>query len=250
MEDAVYGVAPEAKRRAQCFTRAYYKTIDKLCTEALASGASAAFAFAGKRVDNTSMDGKPLFHNNHVWGSGTQYGGVQSNYFYGDLLRSGENRVVNSEVFSHALFSMADKLRSMLDENGDPLGYTADTIIIPSNRPDLERTVKTVCGSEKITGSGNNDINLHFGNWNVIVLPHWVTSDDRMMVMSSEANKSLAGNMFFNRIPLTINNWIDYQTGNYVWNGRCRFGVGFGTYKHIALMVDSTAAIPNAEKLE
>jgi len=57
--------------------------------------------------------------------------------------------------------------------------------------------------------------------------------------MSSEANKNLCGNMLFNRVPLTITNWVDNHTGNYIWNGRCRFGVGFGTYKHILLAVDS-----------
>lgn len=249
MEDAAYGVAPEAKRRAQYFTRAYYKTINKLCTDALANGASSTFAFAGKNVDTTSIDGKPLFHNKHKWGNHMQTSGEQSNYFYGDLINSGSGRTPSPEVFNEALFTLADKLRNMLDENGEPLGYTADTIIIPGNRPSLEKIVKTVCGSEKITGCGNNDINLHFGNWNVVVLPYWRCTDDRMMIMSSEANKNLAGNMFFNRIPLTINNWTDYQTGNYIWNGRCRFGVGFGTYKHIALMVDSASAKENADKL-
>jgi hypothetical protein len=33
---------------------------------------------------------------------------------------------------------------------------------------------------------------------------------------------------------------MDNHSGNYVWNGRCRFGVGFGSYKHIMLAVDSS----------
>ena len=103
----------------------------------------------------------------------------------------------------------------------------------------VEMLVKKVCGSEGALGNGYNDINLHYGNWNVVVLPDWTTADDRMMVMSSEANKNLAGNMFFNRVPLTVSSWVDHHTGNYVWNGRCRFGIGFGSYKHILLAIDS-----------
>ena len=36
MEDANYGVAQDAKRRAENFTRAYYKTRNRICTAALA----------------------------------------------------------------------------------------------------------------------------------------------------------------------------------------------------------------------
>ena len=77
-----------------------------------------------------------------------------------------------------------------------------------------------------------------------MVLPSWqvdLDGDDLIqtypiIVMSSEANKNLAGNMFFNRVPLSIKNWEDSHTRNWIWNGYCRFGIGFGTYKHIALM--------------
>ena len=131
-------------------------------------------------------------------------------------------------------------------ENGDVLGYTADTIILPGNRPSAEMIVKKVCGSEGATGNGYNDINLQFGNWNIVVMPDWQASDDRVMIMSSEANRNLGGNMFFNRVPLTVSNWVDHHTGNYIWNGRCRFGVGFGTYKHILLAVDSDTAVTGA----
>jgi hypothetical protein len=42
---------------------------------------------------------------------------------------------------------------------------------------------------------------------------------------------------------------VDHHTGNYIWGGRCRFGVGFGTYKHILLAVDSATAVEGAEAL-
>ena len=82
-----------------------------------------------------------------------------------------------------------------------------------------------------------------------MVMPNWQTTDDRVMIMSSEANKNLSGNMFFNRVPLTVSNWVVHHTGNYVWNGRCRFGVGFGTYKHILLAVDSSNEVSGATAL-
>ncbi len=247
MEDANYGIASDAKRRAENFARAYYKTVNKICETALFSATSDTVDFAGTRIDLTTSDDLPLFNSSHVWGSENTPSaktGTQSNYFSGKLF--GTSGTPSTEAFEEILSASSMKLRSMKDENGDPLGYSGDTIILPGNRPALESVVKKTCGSLGSLGNGYNDINLHFGNWNVVVLPGWQASDDRFMVMSSEANKNLAGNMFFNRVPLTVTNWIDHHTGNYIWNGRCRFGVGFGTYKHIILVAANSESAAGA----
>ena len=250
MEDAAFGVAADAKHRAENFARAYYKTINNICEKSLGGGTSKTLVYANTSVDLTTADNLPLFHKSHEWGSGTENYGIQCNYFYGDILGTGTtDRVFSTEVFEESLAELASKIRTMKDESGQPMGYTADTLILPGNHPKVERIAKKVCGSAGALGNGYNDINLHYGNWNVIVLPAWTPAAPSLMVMSSEANKSLCGNMFFNRIPLTVTNWVDNHTGNYIWNGRCRFGVGFGTYKHILLAVDSTSAVENAEKL-
>jgi hypothetical protein len=250
MEDANYGVAADAKRRAENFTRAYYKTIDKICSVALANGTNDTALFARATIDLTTGDGLPLFSSKHKWGTGLKEG-TQSNFFYGDIFSSGSSsaRTASTAVFEESLAELSIKIRNMKDENGEPLGYTADTIVLPGNRPIAEMIAKKACGSEGALGNGYNDINLHFGNWNIVVLPTWVSNDNRMILMSSEANKNLSGNMFFNRIPLTVNNWVDHHTGNYIWNGRCRFGVGFGTYKHAILAVDNENSVYGATKL-
>ena len=248
MEDANYGVAADAKRRAENFTRAYYKTINKICEHVLANGTSKSTEFSRATLDLTTGDGEPLFSSKHKYGTDSL---TQCNYFYGDIFSSTNagSRTARPEVFEEALSTLSVTLRNFKDENGEPLGYTADTIILPGNRPVAEMIAKKVCGSEGALGNGYNDINLHYGNWNIVVLPNWQPADDRVMIMSSEANKNLSGNMFFNRVPLSVSNWVDNHTGNYIWNGRCRFGVGFGTYKHILLAVDSQSAVNGASKL-
>lgn len=248
MEDANYGVAQDAKRRAENFTRAYYKTMHKICEHALANGTVTSASFAKANLDLSAPDGLPLFSSSHRYGlSGA--GGTQTNYFYGDVFGTASVGKASTAVFEEALSELAVKLRNMKDENGEVLGYTADTIILPGNRPLAEAVAKKVCGSEGALGNGYNDINIQYGNWNIVVMPNWQTSDDRVMIMSSEANKNLSGNMFFNRVPLTVSNWVDHHTGNYIWNGRCRFGVGFGTYKHILLAVDSSDEVSGATAL-
>ena len=248
MEDANYGVAQDAKRRAENFTRAYYKTMHKICEYALSHGTEISGTFANATLDLTTADYNPLFYCHHLYGNGDN---TQSNYFWGDIFKSGtgSSRAASAAAFEESLGELAVKLRNMKDENGEALGYTADTIILPGNRPIAETIAKKVCGSEGALGNGYNDINLQYGNWNIVIMPGWQTEDDRVMIMSSEANKNLSGNMFFNRVPLTVSNWVDHHTGNYIWGGRCRFGVGFGTYKHILLAVDSTTAVTDAEKL-
>ena len=250
MEDANYGVAQDAKRRAENFTRAYYKTVNKICEMALINGTAASTSFAGAPVDLTAPDGKPLFSSAHTWGTPNAQNGTQSNFFYGDIFASGSaTREGSTAVFEEALYALAAKLRNMRDENGEAQGYTADTIILPGNRPEAESIAKKVCASYGALGTSDNDVNLNYGKWKVVILPNWQPSDNRVMIMSSEANKNLSGNMFFNRIPLTISNWVDHHTGNYIWNGRCRFGVGFGSYKHILLAVDSGSSVSGATKL-
>ncbi len=241
MEDANYGIASDAKRRAENFVRAYYKTVNKICEQALINGTQATMTFGGSEIDITGPDESSVFNAYHRWGSEfspSRNCGVQSNHFYGQLF--GENDIPTTEAFEEILTECAYKIRSMKDENGEAMGYAADTIILPGNKPKLEAVVKKVCGSLGALGGTYNDINLHYGNWNVIVLPGWISTENSFMVMSSDANKSLAGNMFFNRVPLTVTNWVDHHTGNYIWNGRCRFGVGFGSYKHIIRVVSTT----------
>lgn len=243
-EDSNYGVASDAKRAAQNFARAYYATKDAICEKALVYGTSASMVFNGTTVDLTTADNNPLFYYNHAYGSADRRGGTgNANYFYKN------NLLNNASAVESALADLAVKLRNIKDENGEALGYIADTVIIPGNQPGLEADVKKVLGSQNVVGSGNNDINIQYGNMNLVILPRWQSAGKEIMVMSREANKNLAGNLFFNRIPLTVTNYIDNHTSNLVFNGRCRFGVGFGSYKHIVRGVQSADAVSGAASL-
>jgi len=248
MEDAAYGVAADAKRRAENFTRAYYKTRNKLCAYALTNATQASGTFAGATLDLTSGDGSPLFSFDHA---SSFNGREQCNYYYGDVLATGTeaDRTYSLPLLAERLSMLCAYMRDYQDENGEPLGYTPDTIVVPGNRYKVEMMIKKVCGTpgaESLEGSG---INLNYGNWNVIVLPEWIASDDRFILMSSDANRDLCGNMFFNRVPLSVSNFVDHHTGNYTWSGRCRFGVGFGSYKHAMMIVDSTKEVQGARQL-
>ena len=162
MEDASFGIATDAKRRAENFTRAYYKTMNKICECALAHGNETSTRFAGTVIDLTAPDGKALFSSVHAWGAKTGMSGTQSNLYSGNVIATGTSsaRVASTATFEEALYNLTVKMRNMLDENGEALGYEADTIILPANRPELENIVRKVCQTPHAPGTSLNDVNL------------------------------------------------------------------------------------------
>ena len=242
-DDAKFGMGANMKNAPRKFIRAYYKTKVKLAAQALINGTETSMTFNGATVDLSVGDKLPLFSKAHTYTTEKMSGKTQSNYFYGEI-------TADAAAFETALGTLANKVRNFKDENGETMGYTADVLIIPCNRPRLEMMAKQIIGSERTVGSNHNDINTQYGNWTLVVLDGWETEDDRFMVMSSEANKNLLANMFFNRIKLDIASDIDKHNRNMFWNGYCRFGVGFTTWKHIALAVNSAEAIAAATALE
>lgn len=238
-DDAKFGWGSNMKNKPKAFTRAYYRTRVKLAAQALINGTKSTMEFNDSKVDLTVGDGLPLFHSGHKYFTDKMKGKSQTNYYYGKLTET-------QEQFEISLNVAANHLRNVKDENGDAMGYTADILIIPCNRPHLEMMAKKVVGSERTTGSGNNDINTQYGNWTLVVLDGWETKDDRFMVMSSEANKNLLANMFYNRVKLNIRISLDDHNRDMCWNGYCRFGVGFTNWKHIALYVNSESTVSGA----
>jgi hypothetical protein len=227
------GMGTNMKSKPKGFVRSYYKTRVKLGAWALANATSESGTFNKATVDLKTGDGKPLFSSQHPYKKESMTG-TQSNYFFKDGICADE------KSFEKALGSLANKMRNFKDENGETMDYVPDVLVLPCNRPELESIAKKVVGSERTTNTDFNDINTQYGNWTIVILPNWETTDDRFMLMSSEANKQLMGSMFYNRVALDIQNEIDIHTRNYIWNGYCRFGCGFSTWKHILLAVDAS----------
>ena len=233
-DDARFGMGADMKNKPKKFVRAYYKTRVKLAAQALINATKTSMTFNKAKVDLTTGDKLALFHKAHPYYTDKMKGKTQSNYFYGEITGS-------AATLEDALGTLANKVRNFKDENGEVMEYVADIVIVPCNRPKLETMMKKVVGSERNVGSNNNNINTQSGNGTVVVLDGWETTDDRFMVMSNEANENLLGIMFYNRVALDITSGIDQHTRNYFWNGYCRFGVGFNTWKHIALAVNATS---------
>ena len=210
------------KTAAANFVRSYKRTRAQLASDALTTEA-ASFTFSGKALDKTTGDGKALFAQDHP---GKKAGvaaqcNVFTNAFGADATML--NRLANIG-------------RNFKNQSGVVMGYTFDTIIIPSNVPDLEDIIKRIIRSDLIVGSANNDVNTQKGLWNLIVDPMWqVTSGKPYILMSSEANKEMNGSVFYDRVPLDVKNWVDNDTRNLEWNGYGRMSAGFNDWRHLIL---------------
>lgn len=257
LDDSIRGIGASAKRRVQAFVRAYYLTMNKIAEQAIANGKNSSMIFNKASVDLMTGDGLPLFSTQHDYGAfGKECRGIQSNYF-GVNRNDGENRKLTITDVENIIHKASAALRNLKDDNGEPLGYVADTVIIPGNMPMLEKYVKQVLGSPYDPTPTTSGINVNYGRWKIVVLTGWqydIAENEAeqtypIIVMSSEANRNLCGNMFFNRIPLSIKSFEDAHTRNWIWNGYCRFGIGFGTYKH-ALLVECYSSETNGDQTQ
>lgn len=241
--DAKWGITAQMKRDAEEFVRSYYSTRHLLAEKALANATKTQFTFGsknGKVIDTTVGDNKPLFSNAHTYFN-EALSGTQSNYYHG-------LNTTSIDALEEHIGELAHKVSCFKDDNGEMTGYTADTIIVPGSRGKLIRMLKKIAGTENALGNGNNDINIQYGNWNIIVLPRWEADEDELMIMSSEANKSFKGNMFYQRSPLSIKTFVDVETRNLTYNGFARMGIGFNNWKHI-LRARVTADASNTTEL-
>ena len=211
------------KAKATNFVKSYKRSRAQYASNALTAQGS-TFSFGGKAdLDRTTGDGKALFATDHPFKKGA---GTQSNVFTNAF--GSDTTILNR---------LANIGRNYKNSSGIAMGYTFDTIIIPSNVPALEDTIKKIIRTDLMVGSQLNDVNTQKGLWELVVDPFWQVAEGKApyILMSSDANKEMLGNLFYDRIPLTMKDKVDIDTHNYEWSGRARFSVGFSNWSHVIL---------------
>ena len=211
------------KAKATNFVKSYKRSRAQYASNALTSQTN-KFTFGSKSdLDRTTGDGKALFATDHPFKKGA---GTQSNVFTNAF--GSDTTILNR---------LANIGRNYKNSSGIAMGYTFDTIIIPSNVPALEDTIKKIIRTDLMVGSQLNDVNTQKGLWELVVDPFWQVAEGKApyILMSSDANKEMLGNLFYDRIPLTMKDKVDIDTHNYEWSGRARFSVGFSNWSHVIL---------------
>jgi len=176
-------------------------------------------SFGGEVFDIAGADGVGLFSNAHKG-------------------KVSKKTIVNGftdEFSTEALGKAATAMQNMKGDNDETLGLVPDTIIIP-NIEAIKNKVWTAIGSEKVPGSGNNDYNYQFGNWNVIIWPYLndfignVTTKVPWILMDSNYCQEADVAIWQDRVPLSIKSVVDDNDANR-WKGRARFGGGFVDFR-------------------
>lgn len=196
-----------------------------LTANAEAASTVTSVTIGGVAFDCTSADGKAIFAVDHpeiVTPANTQ-SNIFTNPFGND---------------STMLARLANIGANFKNGSGNYMAYTYDTIIVPANCGRLIDLCKKIIVSEQVVGSSNNDKNIEKGNWKLIVDPSWHVSDpdaEPYILMSSEANREIIGNKFYDRVNLDVTAHVDQDTDDMIWNGYGRISAGFASWQHMLM---------------
>lgn len=209
--------------KAAAYVRAYKRSRAEFASAALTSAAK-TFTYGSKAgLDSTTADGLALFDKAHTGLTGVA---TQSNVF--------TNAFGNDDAMLNRLANIGMNFKNA---TGHVMGYTFDTLIVPGNAYRLITLGKKIINSDQQVGSSFNDVNVNKGMWKLVVDHHWqvAAGTEPYIIMSSQANKDLMGNMFYDRTPLEIEQDVDVRTQNLISSGRGRFSAGFGDWRHIIM---------------
>lgn len=211
----------DMRKKPAAFITGYHRTCERFGAAMLAGGTGSSITFRGMAFDTTAQDGLPLFSKEHKSKVDAKF--KQSNLF--------------ANEFSADALGMAETaMQNFCDDNGNPLAMAPDTIVI-ANDAALKKAVFEAIGADKDPDTSNNGFNYQYGRWNVIINPYFngLLGEKAWMLMDSSYNKDVDGCVWYERKPLEVTPWVDHNTGNSVWNGYARFGVGFNDWRQAAM---------------
>lgn len=202
-----------AKTAAMDFVSSYKRSKLDFGTKFLASEGT-TFTYEGVTFDRTTGDNKGFFATDHPQKRNAS--ATQSNIY--------TNAFGTDDAMLNRLSVIG---RGFKNDSGHAIGATYDTILIPGNCANLEKTIKAIIASNQIVGSANNDINIQKGKWNLVVDHLWeaASGTEPYIIFSSELKKKLGALRFYNRETLDVRSWIDESTRNLCWSGYDRHSI-------------------------
>ena len=200
------------------------------------------------------------FHNAH---KGVKIDGVskvtQSNKFYATLDWTGADPELEEKLID-VIGQVASKMKTYKDDKGNIIPCKPTKILIAEDfrlQDVLERALRAKYGS-RMDGNG---VTL-FGNYEVIVSPYLTEvdgfkadqatetdNDHAIVLIDPERNREGLGAVWFDRIPLSIDSYIDNRTKANFWDGRARFAAGFGDFRAMAYINLNGGETTNATQI-
>lgn len=184
---------------------------------------------------------RTYFHNAHnpVGHNGAAGDGkTQSNKFHSTITFDGTDPELEEKVLD-VIGQVESKMKKYKDDKGNIVPVNPTTIVVGENFrlvDVLMRGLKTKYG----TRMGENGVNLQYGKYTLVVSPYlsavkgFEDADHSLILLDPARNREGMGLVWFDRVPLQIDSYIDKKTKANVWDGRARFGAGFGDFRAMA----------------
>lgn len=201
-------------------------------------------AYSGLGMDTTdgTIEGTKVqyFHNEHKpkgykAEAGHQRNFTQSNKFNANLAWDGTDPELEEKVMD--ILGQVDSIMSTYkDDKGNIVPVMATKIVIGKDyrlQDVLERALKSKYG----TRMGANGINTSYGMYEIEVSPYlssvqgFTNEDKGVLLISPDRNREGMGAVWFDRVPLQVDSYVDKKTKANIWDGRARFGAGFGDFR-------------------
>ena len=195
-------------------------------------------------VDGT-VDGtkQQYFHNAHKPvgysdTAGHQRNFTQSNKFHANIAWDGTDPELEEKVLD-VIGQVESKMKKYRDDKGNIVPVNPTTILMAEDyrlSDVIMRGLKSKYGS-RMDGNG---VNLQFGKYTLIISPYlsyvkgFEDADHSLILIDPARNKEGMGLVWFDRVPLQIDSYQDKKTKANVWDGRARYGAGFGDFRAMA----------------
>ena len=208
-----------AKTEMTKLVQAHMRTREKFGAGIILNGNSTTMTFGSRNktatFDISTADGKAFFATDHqsITGNYTN----QSNLF--DLAFSYDN-----------LCKAEEAMQDFRDDNGEILNVAPNIILIPNKEQAAARVFEAI-GAEYKPGTANNDGSYQAGRWIVVKWSYLngfsysgqTANTFPWFLIDKPNNELYYGNVFQDRIPLTIKSYIEEKTDNNVFHARSRW---------------------------
>lgn len=249
------------------FIKSYGRTRELYAVRMISAGLGNTYAdykitaASGKGMDTVdgTVEGakQQYFTNKHHRLNDTVSEGVgthdQSNKFYATLDFTGADIELEEKILD-VLGQVASTMSTYKDEKGNIVPVEPTKIVIGEDyrlRDALERALKSRYGSRM----GDNGINTMYGKYEIIVCPYlsgvsgFANTDHAILLIDPERNREGLGLVWFDRVPLEVSSYIDNKTKANIWDGRARFGAGFGDFRAMAYINLAGSDTTNATQI-
>lgn len=213
-------------------------------------------AKSGLGMDTTdgTVEGtkQQYFHNGHKpvgYGKpGRSF--TQSNKFYANIDWTGADPELEEKVLD-VIEQVASVMKKYKDDKGNIVPCNPTTIVMGEDyrlSDVIMRGLKSKYGS-RMDGNG---VNLTFGKYNLVISPYlsavdgFEDADHAVILLDPVRNREGLGAVWFDRKPLEIDSYVDKKTKANVWDGRARFGAGFGDFRAMAYINLANGETTNA----